>query len=70
MSLIVLDLQVGAKGVVLGEGGSMEVGGAKTAFSITSAMCLVRQEPKEDLNMREILSLRPVWFSMAKDNVR
>jgi len=70
VSLIVLEVQEGGKGVALGEGGSVEVGGAKTAFSMTSAMCFVRQEPKEDLNMREILSLRPVWFSMAKDSVR
>lgn len=53
--------------MVLGEGGStsMGLGGANTAFSITSVRLRVLHDPNEDRNMREIRSLRRFWFSMA-----
>lgn len=63
MSLMVLGLKMG---LVLGEGGSsMGLGGANTVFSITSVRLRVLHDPNEDRNMREIRSLRRLWFSMA-----
>ena len=46
-------------------GSSMGLGGANTVFSITSVRLRVLHDPNEDRNMREIRSLRRLWFSMA-----